>query len=54
MSARNQLGQALNFYCRQDGENIPSPGIINIGHIESGTAAFNVPGAVEISIERLR
>lgn len=46
------LGHDIAIYYHQDGERIPSPGIINIGHIDSGIEAFNVPGAVEISIER--
>lgn len=41
----------IAIYYRQDGERIPSPGIINIGHIDSGTEAFDVPGSVEISVE---
>lgn len=42
----------IAIYYRQDGAKIPSPGIINIGHIDSGIEAFDVPGSVEISIER--
>jgi hypothetical protein len=42
----------IAIYYHQDGERIPSPGIINIGHIDSGIEAFNVPGTVDISIER--
>jgi hypothetical protein len=38
------------FY-RQDGESIPSPGIIPIAKIDAGTEAFNVPGAVKVTIE---
>jgi hypothetical protein len=42
------------IYYRQDGDRIPSPGIINIGHIVSGIEAFNVPGAIDITIEAAR
>jgi hypothetical protein len=38
------------FY-HQDGESIPSPGIISIAKIDGGTEAFNVPGSVKVSIE---
>ena len=39
------------IYYRQDGESIPSPGIIPIGKIDGGTAVFNVPGSVKVTIE---
>lgn len=39
------------IYYRQDGESIPSPGIIRIGEIDAGTEAFNVPGSVKVTIE---
>jgi hypothetical protein len=38
-------------YYRQDGESIPSPGIIPIAKIDAGTEAFNVQGSVKVSIE---
>ena len=38
-------------YYHQDGESIPSPGIIPIAKIDAGTEAFNVPGSVKVSIE---
>ena len=38
-------------YYRQDGESIPSPGIIPIAKIDAGTEAFNVPGSVKVTIE---
>jgi hypothetical protein len=41
----------LAIYYRQDGESIPSPGIIPIGKIDAGTEAFNVPGSVKMTIE---
>jgi hypothetical protein len=39
------------IYYRQDGETIPSPGIIPIAKIEAGTEVFNVPGSVKVLIE---
>jgi hypothetical protein len=37
-------------YYHQDGESIPSPGVIPIAKIESGAAAFNVPGSVKVTV----
>jgi hypothetical protein len=39
------------IYYRQDGESIPSPGIIPIGRIDAGAEAFNVPDSVKVTIE---
>ena len=39
------------IYYHQDGESIPSPGIIPIARIESGVEAFNVSGSVKVRIE---
>jgi hypothetical protein len=38
-------------YYRQDGQSIPSPGIIPIAKIDVGTEAFNVPDSVKVTIE---
>ena len=38
-------------YYHHDGETIPSPGIIPIAKIDTGTEAFNVPGSVKVTIE---
>ena len=38
-------------YYRQDGQSIPSPGIIPIAKIDAGTEAFNVPGSMKVTIE---
>lgn len=38
-------------YYHQDGESIPSPGIIPIAKIDAGAEAFNIPGSVKVSIE---
>jgi hypothetical protein len=38
-------------YYHQDGESIPSPGIIPIAKIDVGAEAFNVPGSVKVTIE---
>ena len=39
------------IYYHQDGESIPSPGIIPIARIDAGTEAFNVPGSLKVTIE---
>jgi hypothetical protein len=39
------------IYYHQDGESIPSLGIIPIAKIDAGTEAFNVPGSVKVNIE---
>lgn len=38
-------------YYHQDGEAIPSPGIIPIAMIDDGAEAFNVSGSVKVTIE---
>jgi NAD(P)-dependent dehydrogenase (short-subunit alcohol dehydrogenase family) len=38
------------FY-RNDGQEIPDPGIIVIGEMDSGVEAFNVPGSVRVTVE---
>ena len=38
-------------YYHQDGESIPSPGVIPIAKIDAGVEAFNVPGSVKVTIE---
>lgn len=38
-------------YYHQDGETIPSPGIIPIGKIKGGAEVFNVRGSVKVTIE---
>jgi hypothetical protein len=43
--------QDLGIYYHQDGESIPSPGIIPIGNIEGGAEVFNVSGSVKVTIE---
>jgi hypothetical protein len=37
-------------YYHQDGESIPSPGVILIAKIDSHAEAFNVPGSVKVTI----
>ena len=44
-------GPDVAIYYRNDGEQIPDPGIILIGKIDSGVEAFNVPGSVKVTVE---
>jgi hypothetical protein len=41
----------LAIYYHQDGESIPSPGIIPIAKIDAGTEAFNVSGSAKVTID---
>jgi hypothetical protein len=43
--------QQFAVFYRQDGESIPSPGIIPIAKIDGGAELFNVPGSVRVTIE---
>lgn len=43
--------QQFAVYYHQDGESIPSPGIIPIAKMDAGTEAFNVSGSVKVAIE---
>ena len=42
------------IYYHQDGERIPSPGIIPIAAIDDGADAFNTSGCVKVTIELAR
>jgi hypothetical protein len=44
-------GPDVAIYYRNDGGQIPDPGIILIGKIDSGIEAFNVAGSVNVTIE---
>jgi hypothetical protein len=47
-------GPDVAIFYRQDGERIPSPGIIVIGKIDSGVEALNVAGSVKVTIELIK
>ena len=36
---------------RQDGPEIPEPGLIVIGKLDSGVETLNVPGSVTVTVE---
>jgi pimeloyl-ACP methyl ester carboxylesterase len=44
-------GPDVAMFYRQDGQSIPSPGIIVMGKIDSGVEALNVLGSVNVTIE---
>jgi hypothetical protein len=46
----SQANDVAIFY-RHDGQQIPDPGIIVIGKIDSGVEALNVAGSVKVTIE---
>jgi hypothetical protein len=41
----------IAIYYRQDGESIPSPGVIPVAKIDAGAEEFNVPGSVKVTID---
>lgn len=45
-------GPDVAIYYRDDGEKIPKPGIIVLGTIEAGTQLFDIPGNIDVIIER--
>jgi hypothetical protein len=47
-------GPDVAMYYRQDGQPIPSPGIIVIGKIDADVEALNVSGSVKVTIELLK
>jgi 4-carboxymuconolactone decarboxylase len=44
-------GPDVAIFYRNDGQEIPDPGIIVIGKIDSGVEAFDVPGSVRVTVE---
>ena len=44
-------GPDVAIYYWNDGEQIPDPGLILIGKIDSGIEAFNVAGSLKVTIE---
>jgi hypothetical protein len=45
-------GNEVAIFYRHDGQEIPAPGIIIIGRIDSGAEVFRVPGTLEVRFER--
>jgi len=44
-------GPDVAIFYRHDGEEIPDPGIIVIGKIDSGVEALNMAGSVKVTVE---
>ena len=44
-------GPDVAIFYRHDGPQIPDPGIIVIGKIDTGIEVLNVPGCVEVTVE---
>jgi hypothetical protein len=44
-------GPDVAIYYHHDGQEIPNPGIIVIGKIDSGVEALNVAGSVRVTVE---
>ena len=47
-------GPDVATFNRHDGQEIPDPGIIVIGKIDSGVETFNVPGSVRVTVEFIK
>jgi hypothetical protein len=47
-------GPDVAIFYRHDGQEIPDPGIIVIGKIDSGVEALNVPSSVEVTVELIK
>jgi hypothetical protein len=47
-------GPDVAIFYRHDGQEIPDPGIIVIGKIDSGVEAFNIAGSVKVMVELIR
>ena len=45
-------GNFVIFY-RHDGLTIPLPGIVRLGTLVSSAEIFNIPGAIEVTVERI-
>jgi hypothetical protein len=47
-------GPDVAIYYRHGGEEIPDPGIIVIGKIDSGVETFDVPGSLRVTVEPVK
>lgn len=46
-------GNFVIFY-RHDGLTIPSPGIVLLGKVDASVEIFDVPGTVDVTVERIK
>ena len=47
-------GPDVTIYYRHDDQEIPNPGIIVIGKVDSGVETLSVPGSVRVTVELAR
>jgi hypothetical protein len=47
-------GPDVAIYYRRDREEIPAPGIIVLGKLDSGAATFDRPGPLRVTIEAMK
>ena len=47
-------GPDVAIYYRHGGEEIPDPGIIVMGKIDSGVETFDVPGSLRVTVEPVK
>jgi hypothetical protein len=47
-------GPDVAIFYRHDGQEIPDPGIIVIGKIDSGAETFHVPGSLRVTVELIK
>jgi hypothetical protein len=47
-------GPDMAVFYRHDGQEIPDPGIIVIGKIDSGVEGFNVAGSLKVTVELIK
>ena len=47
-------GPDVAIYYRHDDQEIPNPGIIVIGKVDSGVETLSVPGSVRVTVELAR
>jgi len=43
----------MKMFHRQDGQRIPAPGIVLIGHVDSRVGALGCPGPTRVTIPAL-
>jgi hypothetical protein len=47
-------GRDVAIFYRHDGQEIPNPGLIVIGKIDSDAEAFDVPGSVKVTVDLIK
>jgi hypothetical protein len=47
-------GPDVAIFYRHDAQQIPEPGLIVIGKMDSGAETFNVPGSLKVTVELIK